>query len=295
MRKLGTIISVLTVCAFSALLVNAAIAQQTDSPDASLLKACRAGDLQLAADSLAKGANPNLRATHLDRAPGLTPLMFAASTNEALVKLLVERGANVNAIADSGATPLLFACKDGKIEIATYLIEQGATVTNAERSVAWAAWRGYSNVVALLLSKGAPVDRPVKEMGTPLQRAIEGGLVDMVRFLVKNGAAINRINEGGATHIQTAVRWGNLETVKFLLDAGAEVNVRDGYGVTPLMYAASANKVEAAEVLLDKGADAQMKNERGQTAMDLAARNRRNKEVIELFVNRGLMKPPVSK
>ena len=117
----------------------------------------------------------------------------------------------------------------------------------------------------------------------------------MARFLVSNGAKINSTNEGGATHLQTAVRWGNLETVTFLLAAGAEVNVRDGYGFTPLMYAASANKPEAAGLLLDRGADAQVKNNRGQTAMDLTARNRPNKEVIELFVSRGLMKPPASK
>ncbi len=280
------------VCALLGSLTNAATIQQTNSPDALLLKACRAGDLQLAADSLAKGANPNLRATHEERAPGLTPLMSAAKTNEALVKMLVERGADVNAVAPSGATHLQFACMEGKMETATYLIERGATVTNAESSVAWAAWRGYSNIVALLLRNGAPVDRPVKELGTPLQRAIEGGFVDVARFLVKNGAKINTTNAGGATHLQTAVRWGNLETVKFLLDAGAEVNVRDGYGFTPLMYAASANKPEAAGLLLDKGADSQLKNNRGQTAMDLASRNRPNKEITELFVSRGLMKPP---
>ena len=153
-------------------------------------------------------------------------------------------------------------------------------------------WEKNSPRVTL---KNSPVDRPAKELGTPLKTAIEGGFVDIVRFLVKNGANINRTNEGGVTPLQTAIRWGNLETVKFLLAAGAEVNVRDAYGFTPLMYAASGNKPEAAGLLLDKGADPQIKNNRGQTAMDLVSRNLPNKEVTELFVSRGLMKPPQRK
>jgi ankyrin repeat protein len=217
--------------------------------------------------------------------------MFAAKGgNLELVKLLVEHGAEINAGALSGATPLQFACMEGKIEMVNYLIERGASLTNATASLSWAAWRGYSNIVILLVEKGVPVDRSAGELGTPLQKAIDGGFVNIAAFLIKHGADINKAARG-STPLHNAVRWGSPETVKFILEAGANPNARDSYGFTPLMYAVSVNHSEAAKLLLENKAEPQLKNPRGQTAMDLASQNLPNKEITALFVQFGLIKP----
>jgi len=266
------------------------VIRQMETPDALLLKACRNGDVKLAADSLARGANANTKTSLMDRPPSFSPLMFAAQAgNLDLIKLLVEHGAEVNAGALSGAPPLQFACMDGKIETVNYLIEHGASLTNATASLCWAAWRGYSNIVVLLVEKGVPIDQSAGEVGTPLQRALQGGFVNIAAFLVKHGADIKK-PEGGSTPLHNAVRFGSLEAVKFCLDAGADVNAKDSYGVTPLMYAASGNNVDAAKLLLEHGADAQLKNPRGQTAMDLVSRHLPNKEIVTFFEQRGLIK-----
>lgn len=266
------------------------VVQQMEMPDALLLKASRNGDTKLAAESLANGANPNAKTSMVEEPPSFPALAFAVKTgNLELVKLLVEHGADINAVALSGAPPLLFACMDGKMEMVNFLIGHGASLTNATASLCWAAWRGYSNIVVLLVDKGVPVDQPAGELGTPFQMAIQGGFVDIARFLIKHGADVNK-TERGATPLHTAVKYGSPTTVSFLLEAGANPNARDSYSSTPLMDASSGNHVEAAKLLLEHGADPQLTNSRGKTAMDLVPRYPATNGITVFFEERGLIK-----
>lgn len=267
------------------------VIQQMETPDALFFKACREGNIKLAAESIAKGANVNAKTSIMDGPSSWTGLMFAAQGgNLDFIKLLVEHGAEVNAGGLGGTTPLQLACMNGKIEAIYYLIQHGVTLTNATASLCWVSWNGYSNIVTLLVEKGVPVDESAGELGTPLQRAFQGGFLNIAAFLIKHGANINEA-ERGEPLLCSAVRFGSLETVKFLLDAGAKPNERDSYGVTPLMYAASGNHADAAKLLLEHGADPQLKNSRGQTAMDLVSHHLPNNEIVALFKQMGLIKP----
>lgn len=61
-------------------------------------------------------------------------LLMEAVSNEDLdmVKLLVERGADINAVNDNlaGWTPLMFAVNEGNLEIVEYLIDKGADINH---------------------------------------------------------------------------------------------------------------------------------------------------------------------
>jgi ankyrin repeat protein len=60
-------------------------------------------------------------------ADGMTPLLYASKWNNIeLVRLLVERGANINARAKDGNTALSIASANGNIQIYNYLMEHGA-------------------------------------------------------------------------------------------------------------------------------------------------------------------------
>ena len=67
---------------------------------------------------------------------GRTPLHYAAFTGTVeIAKLLVEKGANINAVDKSKQwTPLFFAYFMGRAEMAEYLLENGADDTVKDKS-----------------------------------------------------------------------------------------------------------------------------------------------------------------
>lgn len=82
--------------------------------------------LELGDTLLAHGAEVDEAQTE-GGAAGYTPLMMAARNNqEALVRFLIERGADVNHAAESGATPLSLAREEGHQGIVAILKENGA-------------------------------------------------------------------------------------------------------------------------------------------------------------------------
>jgi ankyrin repeat protein len=90
-----------------------------------LMWACSAGKVEMAEFLLRRKANPNLR--DLD---GYTALHIAAKKASSLiVKLLIDHGANVQAVTENNElTPLLVAAEAGNIEAAQVLLQYGANV-----------------------------------------------------------------------------------------------------------------------------------------------------------------------
>lgn len=75
---------------------------------------------------------------------GRTPLMVALAYANGIevTKLFVERGANVNARAGDGTTPLIIAAAGVKYNVVKYLLEKGADVkakdNNGKTALTWA-------------------------------------------------------------------------------------------------------------------------------------------------------------
>src|SRR5688572_25426508 len=90
----------------------------------ALHEAARKGDLATVRALLDKGVKPDSPGRH-----GLTPLGVAASTgNFDVVRLLVERGANVNARESFFGSSVLEQATRGKYpEIVRWLLEKGST------------------------------------------------------------------------------------------------------------------------------------------------------------------------
>ena len=79
--------------------------------------------------------------------------------DRARVKALLANGANVDAVTESGMTPLMYAASNGSAEIVQILLDSGAQV-NAKRNdgftaIDLAAFFGQLGVVRLLLQRGA--------------------------------------------------------------------------------------------------------------------------------------------
>jgi len=131
-------------------------------------------DLPLAKLLIAAGATSAART----RLRQLTPLHMAAETGDAtLIEALLKAGAPVDALNDSGTTPLMIASASGSTAAVTTLLAHGADANtrekaNGETALFFAASHDRSDVIRLLLSKGA--DAKVKTPVSKLERVSVG-------------------------------------------------------------------------------------------------------------------------
>jgi len=190
----------------------------------SIHTAARRGDVKAVERRLALGISPNSRHPLTVE----TPLIEAASAGHLdVVKLLVERGADVNLKGEAWYTPLHCAAYYGHLDVAKFLLEHGADIT------------------------------PFKAQGhnTALHSAASGGHIEMAKLFVARGVDINWKGVDEATALENAAGAGHVEMTRYLLANGADVNSRGIYGRTPLHAAAFRDKVETARILLEHGAD----------------------------------------
>jgi len=205
-----------------------------------------------------------------------TPLHLAATAGAtAAVKALVTHGATLEARDEQGRTPLVLGAREkGGPEVARLLLAAGADVRARDDSgsdaLELAAWRGYANVVDVLLDNKAPVpteERPASQM---LSFSAEGGLTRLFRLLVAQGADPTHPNTKKGTLLHDAAAGGSAEILADLIDKGLDVRAKDRYGWTPAHYAALEGREAALKTLLEKGADPNARNVMGQSPLNVA-------------------------
>jgi ankyrin repeat protein len=129
------------------------------------------------------------------RSDGYTPLHLALLCGRfELVKMLIERGADVNAKSDQeDLTPLHLAIVIGNIESITLLIEKGANIeakSSFGTPLHYATYYEKPDVAQLLLDKGADVNAKSENNDPALHIAIENNNLNMriAKLLLENKA-----------------------------------------------------------------------------------------------------------
>jgi quinoprotein dehydrogenase-associated probable ABC transporter substrate-binding protein len=126
--------------------------------------------------------------------------------------------------------------------------------------------------VAFLLSKGADVNKPDLQGGTPLNTAVLAKNPDLVKLLLDHHADVNARDNVGMTPVLDAVMQDDDATLKALAAHGADLEARTSDNATPLAFAIAENKMEAALALIDLGASANMPSTKaGLTPLMVAA------------------------
>lgn len=188
-----------------------------------------------------------------------TPLMKAAwdGTTE-IARLLVARGADVNAASGDGTTALLQAGSNGHLAIVKLLLEAKADPnrvnTYGQTVLSNAAAASNGELVELLMRNGAKAE--VEKMSlTPLMFAAFAGDGELIGLLVRLGAKVDyALPESGQTALLSAIYAGKPEIVKQLIELKADVNRRTPSGDTPLSAARNGDQEDVVQMLLAAGA-----------------------------------------
>jgi ankyrin repeat protein len=217
-------------------------------------------------------------------AGGTTALMMAAPDADKM-RLLLDRGANVNARAKSRFSALMVAAQyqEGDAAI-NLLLDRGAQVAPpadgqpvfSANPFFLASYAGNTKSLKRLLSSGSKLDDAMIVIGTsratPMLGAFKFGDLETALALIDLGAPVDFADGNGITMLSRSVLNNEVEMARMLIARGANVNSVDKMGMTPLLWAAAMDFGDTAmsELLLKAGARRDAKNKDGLTALDLA-------------------------
>jgi uncharacterized protein len=200
-------------------------------------------------------------ASHRIAKPDISIFQAVDEGDYSAVQAHILTGTSVNAVNQTGHTPLYMAISNRKPAIVNLLLSSGASV-NAENKgqltpLYEAAGEGNLELVQELLDKGARAGEVYVNGATALQAAANTNNVELVKLLLARGAKVNVDEENqGGTALCAATTNGNLAISKVLLAHGADVHLTGAMKRTPLHFAASSGNVQLVQTLLDHGASA---------------------------------------
>ena len=282
-------------------LVMPAVPTAAEPSPEPLFQAIRTGNIVQISRALASG----ISARAVD-GNGTPALMSATSfCDAAVVKLLLDRGADPNATNKAGATALMWAIPElTKVKL---LVARGANV-NARSGdlgrtplLVAAGYPNTADILRVLVRKGADIKAKDKEGMHALGRAVLHADVENVRFLVENGSDMSDRSGFGEFGLGLYFVGRDLQIAEYLLSqglkvgkealaiahgaksvtlldrmlvAGADVNAPiKVLKSTPLLMATAAEQTrpDSLRWLLDKGADPNVEGTDGDRALDWAS------------------------
>ncbi|XP_025770213.1 protein phosphatase 1 regulatory subunit 12C [Puma concolor] len=196
--------------------------------------------------------------------------------NLEVVRFLVEQGATVNQADNEGWTPLHVAASCGYLDIARYLLSHGADIAAVNSDGDLPLDLAESDAMEGLLKaeiayRGVDVEAA--------KRAEEELLLRDTRCWLNGGAMPEaRHPRTGASALHVAAAKGYIEVMRLLLQAGYDPELRDGDGWTPLHAAAHWGVEDACRLLAEHGGGMDSLTHAGQRPCDLA-----DEEVLSLL------------
>jgi ankyrin len=280
-------------------------AQTRKGPTPAFVPPCKGTGCGSEGVGINRGGVPD-RGRRAEVKGGMTPLLYAArdgnsirpllmsllNNNLEVARLLLSKGANVNADDFWGRTPLWAAVEyrnldmnnndqdsptDNGVDRAPILvmikelIDAGANMNARTRELAPVRrWLYSLNEVSWVDFTGQ----------TPFLRAALSADTATMRLLVEHGADPNLPTLAGTTPLMAAagVNWvvaqtytesvqARLDAVKLCLELGADVNASNSMGLTPLLGAVNRGSNDIIELLVQRGARLDIKDKEGRTPL----------------------------
>ena len=230
----------------------------------------------------------------------LSPVMLAAREGDlAMTRLLVDAGADVNAVAGDGKTALAMAIFNGNYEVASVLVDSKADVNQPDSQ----------RFTPLFYA----VDRRNMETAPNFPWMVTADPLPLIRQLLDAGANANalvnntpraRMREGSprivfATALMRAAFAADLELVTLLLEHGADPKVVSRDGETMLAAAAGLGfihgyhrgkspdeRLQVVRLFVELGNDVNVHDDYGITAL-MAAANFGDVPIIQYLIDVG--------
>lgn len=197
--------------------------------------ACKNQNAKMISRLLRAGADPNLT-----KWTGESALMTCANTGTApAVRELLDKGADVNAReSKEQQTALMWAAAEKHPEVVKLLIERGANVNAVSRVIPEPD--PFLIETPGSMGQNFPTTLRFRELTggfTPLLFAAQQGDLESTRLLLDAGADIDFATEEEGSALVIATAAGHEELANFLLERGANPDITDAYGLTPLHFA----------------------------------------------------------
>ena len=212
--------------------------------NSALMYAIGHQNTQVAIYLITKGANIHIKNINED-----TPLHFATiKGNYSLVKLLHQKGCDLNECNKEYNNPIIFATGNNWIHIVNYLIENNVylDVCDGDRISLLHMCLGTNMHLDELFLKKTP-----EEKNNLYKRKLE--IVTLI--LDKDSSFINYYDKNFGTVLNYAVELNRPEFVKLFLEKGANPNINNSLNYSPLYNAVFYNSFEITKLLIDYGAN----------------------------------------
>ncbi|QWD61016.1 ankyrin repeat domain-containing protein [Polynucleobacter sp. MWH-UH35A] len=187
-----------------AMAVNGRAFGQTDAQIADFAKAAKFNDVATVKALVSKGVSPN---TTDPKGEPMLNLAIKDKSDDVIYFLISNKATDVDQSNKHGETPLMIASIDGNLPVVKALVQQRKAMID---HVGWtplhyACAKGHLEVAQYLLANGAAVDSLSPGDTTPLMMAVQSGNEPLIKLLLDKGADLQIRNSVGLSAIDIAV------------------------------------------------------------------------------------------
>ncbi len=255
---------------------------------------------------LQHGADPNVKPAD---SPSLIALVMenANGRYDALwymVKPLVEKGADINAVTPNNQSLFMLATAFDDLEMAIWAgrkcdnIKLKDTDGNTPLHIALKGKKPKVIRYVLSVYDRIPADKNAADTCVVGQIMDDADFylknpkpeaLDIVKTMLDKGANIDVQGQTGRTMTHLAVEYKDDKLLELILKYKPDMEVRDENGYTPLCRAVLMDNLELVDRLLDQGANPNITNSKGWTILDLLSleRNDRTSPMVQRLMSAG--------
>ena len=184
------------------------------------------------------------------------------------VSLLLDSGADINALDEEKRTPLILAASQGHTHICKKLLEHGAKINlmdSKKRTATFVAakWIQYIHhnyspqleTFKYLISQGGTVEPSAKRMSDLHMAVKDGDHAKVIHVIKQDKRLVNAKDDEGRSPLHFAALHGDEKSAELLLHAGADIEARNSRKRTPIFGAIKFGHGHMVDYLLSKGAN----------------------------------------